>query len=53
MVNIYNPKYIFDIKFKNNIFNVNIITQEQHMLNEKEKFLKINLKKQDIMNQQM
>ena len=38
------PKYIFDIKYKNNVFNVNIITQEQHLLNEKEKCLKINLK---------
>ena len=33
-----NPGYIFDIKFKDNNFTANIITHEEHMRNEKEKF---------------
>ena len=37
--------YIFDIKFKNNDFNANIITIEQHMHNEKRKMLKNRLQK--------
>lgn len=39
------PQYIFDIKFKDNVFNVNIITQEEHLYNEKRKMLKSKLKK--------
>jgi len=40
-----NSGYIFDINYKNNNFTANIITNEEHMRNEKRKMLKNKLKK--------
>ena len=40
-----NSGYIFDINYKNNNFTANIITNEEHMINEKRKMLKNKLKK--------
>ena len=37
--------YIFDIKFNNNKFNVNIVSQEEYLRNEKRKMLKNKLRK--------
>lgn len=42
--NFLEKDYVFDIKYKNNIFNVKIITLEEHMKNEKRKMLRKKLR---------
>lgn len=37
--------YIFDIKYKENVFNVSMITQEEHIRNERREMLKNKLRK--------